>query len=88
MAEITITVPNGLRAQVEAAWGGTLEDHVQARMDPVFERWGTEAPAVTKKARLDKYDRLDKAKQGQVDAILATAPEPIEEEGEAIPKGL
>ena len=88
MAEITITVPDGLREQAEAAWPGTtLEQHVQAVVDRAAARWQTEAPAVVKRERLDKYERLDKTKQGQVDAILATAPEPIEE-GEAIPKGL
>ena len=89
MASITITVPDGLREQVEAAWPGTtLEQHVQAAVDKVAARWQTEAPAVVKRERLDKYERLTKVDQGKVDALLATAPEPIGEEGEAIPKGL
>jgi len=83
MATITITVPDGLREKVETAWPGTtLEEHVQARLDPVFARWETEAPAVVKKARLDKYERLEPTDQAKVDALLAKAPEPVEEEEE------
>jgi len=46
MPEITSTVPDGLREQMEAAWPGTtLEQHVQARVDEAVARWITEAPA-------------------------------------------
>ena len=89
MAEITLTVPDGLRELVENAWGGTLEEHLQARIDPAIERWLKEAPEIPKKKRLDKYDRLDETKKGEIDVILASAPEPVIEEDlelEQLPK--
>lgn len=43
MAEVMITVPDGLREQVEAAWSGTLEQHLQARVDKICAHWETEA---------------------------------------------
>jgi len=80
MAEIPI--PDGLREQVEAAWPDTtLEQHVQAALDPFLARWAIEAPAVVKRERLDKYERLVKTDQNKVDALLAKAvPKPVDEE--------
>jgi len=88
MPEITITVPDGLREKMEAAWPGTtLEQHLQSRVDGICAHWETEAPAVVKREMLDQYDRLAKPKQNQVKALLDSAPKPIEEEEiEALPK--
>lgn len=81
MAEITITVPDGLREQMEAAWPGTtLEQHLQSRVDGICAHWETEAPAIVKREKLDKYDRLAKVDQGKVDAILAKAAPVVKEE--------
>ena len=82
MAEITIPIPDGLREQVEAAWPDTtLEQHVQAALDPFLARWAIEAPAVVKRERLDKYERLVKTDQNKVDALLAKAPpKPVEKD--------
>lgn len=87
MASITITVPDGLREKMEAAWPGTtLEDHLQARVDEAVARWATEAPAILKREKIGKYDRLTKTDQGKVDALLEKAPPVVEEEIEALSK--
>lgn len=82
---VSIVIPDGLRAAMEAAWpGSAIEVHLQAVVDRAVARWQTEAPAVIKRSRLGKYDRLNKGKRAQVDAILATAPEPVEEDPEEL----
>jgi len=81
MASIMITVPDGLREKMEAAWPGTtLEEHLQARVDDAVACWTTEAPAVVKRERLGKYDRLTATDQGKVDVLLEKALPVVKEE--------
>jgi len=78
MAKVNVNYDEYLGAKVEAAFGGTIQEHLQAAVDRFMERMEGEIVSVIRKTIMDKYDRLEKTKQSQIDVLLSEAPEPKE----------
>lgn len=81
MAKVNVNYDEDLGAKVEAAFGGAIQEHLQSAVDRFMERMEGEVVSTIRKTKMDKYDRLKKAKQSQIDVLLSQAPE-IEEKKE------
>jgi len=87
MAEITVNYDSELGTKVEEAFGGTIQDHLQAAVDRFMERMAAETINNIRKVKMDKYERLEKADQTKVDVLLNAAPA-LEEELDQTPTKL
>ena len=65
-----VDVPAEACAILVAAHGGTCREHVDAAVARMVEAAG----AALKAKKLEAYDKLDKAKRAQVDALLSAKP--------------
>ncbi len=79
MAQITIVIDDKIKNAIENLYGGTIDEHIETIINKTVDKWKLYIKETIRKERMDKFDRLAEAEQNQIQAILDTAPDPIEE---------